>query len=472
MKDVAVSDDEVARARQEADGAPRKQAQVAAADGVAPGHPGLTVAGRHGAATGGALAFEVPDDVRYLTAEQLERLTSSFRAWYGAASNATQRRARGRLWLAFLLFRFGALRLGEVLGIDDEADVDRGHALLHVRGVQPRDVPLPEPVMAEVLRVLDDPMMFSLRGQVLRLDPGYLRRRFYERSGGCGIPRDHLSPRVLRHSRAIELLRGGVPLKVVQQVLGHQSVSLAGNLLRFSEDDARRILRNYLRKESRVRTSARNAFTGRVVSVRRSGFLVEVETLTPSGLRVVSIITEESRHSLDIAPGALVTATVKAPWVMLAPAGTGATGPGQPFMGQIGIGQAVTDAWAGQPAVAQPVVAQAATPAACREDESRETPCLAAACQVGADATRAGGDTSVDIAEGTPGGCSLVRNRYAGVVARVHDGGVAAEVVVDLPEGTTLCALVSGACVRELALAEGVPVTVLFKAFSVILNVV
>jgi len=467
MKDVAVSDDEVARARQEADGAPRKQAQVAAADGVAPGHPGLTVAGRHGAATGGALAFEVPDDVRYLTAEQLERLTSSFRAWYGAASNATQRRARGRLWLAFLLFRFGALRLGEVLGIDDEADVDRGHALLHVRGVQPRDVPLPEPVMAEVLRVLDDPMMFSLRGQVLRLDPGYLRRRFYERSGGCGIPRDHLSPRVLRHSRAIELLRGGVPLKVVQQVLGHQSVSLAGNLLRFSEDDARRILRNYLRKESRVRTSARNAFTGRVVSVRRSGFLVEVETLTPSGLRVVSIITEESRHSLDIAPGALVTATVKAPWVMLAPAGTGATGPGQPFMGQTG-----TDASADQPTVAPPVVAQAATPAACREDESRETPCLAAACQVGADATRAGGDTSVDIAEGTPGGCSLVRNRYAGVVARVHDGGVAAEVVVDLPEGTTLCALVSGACVRELALAEGVPVTVLFKAFSVILNVV
>lgn len=471
MKDVTDRDDGVvADVRQEGEGAQRQTPVMASGDGGAPGRTPLTASGRHGAATGGALAFEVPDDVRYLTAEQLERLTSSFRGWYEAASTATQRRARGRLWLAFLLFRFGALRLGEVLGIDDEADVDRVHAHLHVRGVQSRDVPLPEPVMAEVLRVLDDPMMFSLRGQVLRLDPGYLRRRFYERSGDCDLPRDHLSPRVLRHSRAIELLRGGVPLKVVQQVLGHQSVSLAGNLLRFSEDDARRILRNYLRKESRVRTSARNAFTGRVVSVRRSGFLVEVETLTPSGLRVVSIITEESRHSLDIAPGAFVTATVKAPWVMLAPAERGVAA-GQTLMGQIGIGQAGTDATA-----CQPVAPQAAIPAACGEDESREMPRLAAACQAGADAARAGEDAGVDAAPGAssdmPVACSLVRNRYAGVVARVQDGGVAAEVVVDLPEGTTLCALVSGACLRELGLAKGVPVTVLFKAFSVILNVV
>lgn len=387
--------------------------------------------------------FEVAEDVRHLSPAELERLTVAFRDWYETAAGPVQRRARGRLWLAFLLFRYGALRLGEALGLDDVADVDRSRSLVRVGGAQPREVALPESVMTEVLRVLDDPMMFALRGQVLRLDPGYLRRRFYDRAGGCGLPRDHLSPRVLRHSRAIELLRGGVPLKVVQQVLGHQSVSIAGNLLRFSEDDARRILRRYLRKESQPRTSARNAFTGRVTSVRRSGFLVEVVTTTPTGLRVVSIITEESSTNLDIAPGAVVTATVKAPWVMLAPGG-------------------VTSAARTVPCAGEDVPHQGATShggaAAMRPQRAGEP---------------GGGAAGPDHGDGTghaPDHAG-VRNRFAGIVSRLTDGGVAAEVIVDLPEGTSMCALVTSACVRELDLAVGRPVTVLFKAFSVILNV-
>lgn len=263
------------------------------------------------------LLFEVPEDVRHLPPDELDRLTCVFRRWFEAAAGPVQRRARGRIWLAFLLLRYGALRLGELLVMDDVTDIDAARSVVLVREPCPREVQLPEPVMVEIQRLLGEPMMYSLRGKVLRLDQGYLRRRFYERAPECGISRGHLSPRVLRQSRAIELLRGGVPLKLVQTILGQPSHGATGALLHFPEDDARRIVGDYLRKETRMRTSARNTFTGRVTGVKRDGLLVEVELATPTGLRIVAVITEESYGNLGLGQGAIVTASIKAPWVVL-----------------------------------------------------------------------------------------------------------------------------------------------------------
>ena len=338
-----------------------------------------------------AQSFQVPEGVKHLTSEQLDELTATFHAWFGAASTPVQRRSRGRLWVAFLMMRHGALRLGEVLALDDDADLDPLRQLVIVRGHGGREIQLPEPVMREVRRVLDDPMLFGLRGRVFRLDQGYVRRKFYERAAECSIPKEYLNPRVIRHSRAVELLRGGVPLKIVQGILGHQSMNQTANYLRFSDDEVRRIVHHYLNKETRMKTSARNAFTGRVTSIVKDGLLVEVELTTNSGLKVVSVITEESAQNLGVSTGKVMTATVKAPWVILA-----------------------------------------------REENRLKT---------------------------------SARNRYAGKVARVNLSEIAAEVVVDLPEGTTVCALLTVESVKALDLAPGTDILVMFKAFSVILNV-
>ena len=68
-----------------------------------------------------------------------------------------------------------------------------------------------------------------------------------------------------------------------------------------------------------MKTSARNVFQGRIVSLRRSGLLVEVVLSTAGGLRITALITDESCRSLALCDGKLVNASVKAPWVMVQP---------------------------------------------------------------------------------------------------------------------------------------------------------
>ncbi len=67
--------------------------------------------------------FTVPDNVRHLTSEQLETAMQAFSDWYRSAATSAQTRSRGRLWLVFLLIRYGALRLGEALALDDRVDL-------------------------------------------------------------------------------------------------------------------------------------------------------------------------------------------------------------------------------------------------------------------------------------------------------------------------------------------------------------
>ncbi|MFQ9866902.1 MAG: hypothetical protein ACLRWP_07720 [Bilophila wadsworthia] len=78
--------------------------------------------------------FTVPENVRHLTSEQLDAVSKAFLDWYKASVSTTQGRSRGRLWLVFLLIRYGALRLGEVLSIDDRTDLDFARSVVSVRG--------------------------------------------------------------------------------------------------------------------------------------------------------------------------------------------------------------------------------------------------------------------------------------------------------------------------------------------------
>ena len=63
------------------------------------------------------------------------------------------------------------------------------------------------------------------------------------------------------------------------------------------------------------------------------------------------------------------------------------------------------------------------------------------------------------------------RNQLDGTVTRVVAGAINAEVVLALPGGGTVAAVITNASVKTLRLAKGSAVTALFKASSVILGV-
>ncbi|MDD4951719.1 MAG: TOBE domain-containing protein [Desulfovibrionaceae bacterium] len=351
-----------------------------------------------GAAAGGLRPhrlFSIPEGVKHLDGLELARVTEAFRAWAERPRRSDVRVSRKRLWLIYMLLRFTGAKLGEVLGLDDSMDFDLDQGLVRFctgtrRDNAAREVQLPEALVREISQVLDDPAFAAWRGRLFRMDPGHVRRKFYERAAECGLPKDCLNPNALRRSRAIELLREDVPLKVVQSILGHSTTDLTAAYLNFSEQDVKRIARHFLEAEKR-KTSARNSFFGKITRVTAGDIQSLVELTTLSGRRVFSMVTNNSVAVLGLVEGAFASAVVKAPWVGL-----------------------------------------------CAGDEP-------------------------------PATCA--ENLFQGQVETVNQGGISVEVIVRLPDGLRVCSIISAASARDLGLAQGDRVWVMFKSLSVILNV-
>jgi len=342
-----------------------------------------------------ARAFIVPPDVKYLETGQLDALTGAFRDWAASPKRADTRLSRARVWLIYTLLRHTAARLGEVLGVNDATDLDLARGTVRFRGDKdgealPREVLLPAEAIQELRLFFADPASCGLRGRVFQMDAGFIRRKFQERAVQCGLPKELANPRTMRHSRAVEMLRGGMPLTVVQRILGHGTVNLTAHYLSFSDQDIQAIVEHYLSKENRMKTSARNSFSGPVTAIKHGKILSEVELTTSSGNKVVSVITTESFHKLGIVDGMAMTATIKAPNVIIL-----------------------------------------------KEPEAGKT---------------------------------SARNRFHGTIARINEGMIAAEVVVALPDGTEVCALITDESVKNLDLKVGDSVWTLFKVFAVVLN--
>jgi molybdate transport system regulatory protein len=207
------------------------------------------------------------------------------------------------------------------LGLDLKQDVGGGsHAVRFHRGDGPgrhadRAVQIPPAVAAEIHAAAG---LFARRaaagGGALRLGPAHVRRKFYEWAAAIGLPRGLGAPEVICRSRAVELMQGNVPLTVVQRILGHASPSLAASWVSCSAEEMRRAEAFFVERENRRRTSARNAFFGRVEALRKGDVHAWVEICTPGGCRIGAVITHHSVTRLGLKPGALVAAEVKAPW--------------------------------------------------------------------------------------------------------------------------------------------------------------
>jgi molybdate transport system regulatory protein len=77
----------------------------------------------------------------------------------------------------------------------------------------------------------------------------------------------------------------------------------------------------------------------------------------------------------------------------------------------------------------------------------------------------------VTLLSGAPAYRFSARNQLSGTVSAITKGAVNSQVAVTLPGGSTVSAVVTNEAVAELGLADGTPVTALFKAGHVVVGV-
>ena len=180
----------------------------------------------------------------YLTEDQVNVLTKSFQRWFDEAPNKW-RKSRARYWTVFLVLRFSGARLGEVLQIDDTQDINWREGEIRILTLKRRQrtyrtVFLPQLVLTELSRLLVE--FPDLQSRLFSVHDRVFRRVFAERAQKAGIPKELAHPHVLRHTRAIEMIRAGVPLTLIQQLLGHSALTTTAVYLRVFQGEAKRIL--------------------------------------------------------------------------------------------------------------------------------------------------------------------------------------------------------------------------------------
>ena len=169
-----------------------------------------------------------------LTVEEVERLLE---AAAGAGDSPTAA-LRARVLLE-LLYAAG-VRIGEALGLDrEDLSLDGGFVRVIGKGDRERLVPIGEVAVAWLRRWIDEarpallavahvtpsrggPLFLGDRGgRLARQQAWAIVRAAAERAGMSG----RVSPHTLRHSFATHLLEGGADLRIVQELLGHASIS-------------------------------------------------------------------------------------------------------------------------------------------------------------------------------------------------------------------------------------------------------
>jgi integrase/recombinase XerD len=139
---------------------------------------------------------------------------------------------------ALLEFLYGTgARISEAVGADrDDLDLDDGSAILHGKGGKTRLVPVGtyaraalddylvrvRPALAAAGRGTPAVFLNARGGRLSRQSAWTILRRA---ASVAGLDASRMSPHTLRHSYATHLLDGGADVRVVQELLGHASVT-------------------------------------------------------------------------------------------------------------------------------------------------------------------------------------------------------------------------------------------------------
>ena len=268
------------------------------------------------------LSHSIPEAAQFLDTAGLNRMEQSFREWVNASLRADVRLARRRILLIFLLIRYTGAKLNEVLDLNPFHDVNHERQSVFFHNLDgsvqtAREVQISEALSREISSMFADPDFAASISDTLSIDPAFVRRKFYERAQACGLPKRLGGPEMIRKARGSELMQGNVPLSAVQKILGHSTANLTSSYVTFSEDEIRQVTRYFMEKESSRKTSARNFFFGKIQVIKRGDIQSQVELVTVEGYPVTTIITNDSLGRLGLKVGKLITAEVKAPWVVL-----------------------------------------------------------------------------------------------------------------------------------------------------------
>ena len=169
-----------------------------------------------------------------LTVAETERLSVAA----GADDDPDPTRIRDRALLE-LLYAAG-LRISEALGLDrDDVSLEGGFVRVVGKGDRERLVPVGEIAIERLARYLDGPratwlgsstvapahggpLFVTARGRRLARQQAWT---VVKRAARTAELTDRVSPHTLRHSFATHLLEGGADLRVVQELLGHASIT-------------------------------------------------------------------------------------------------------------------------------------------------------------------------------------------------------------------------------------------------------
>jgi len=177
--------------------------------------------------------------VEYLSREELERLFEAVSAGAGTSAANAIRVARDRALLE-TLYSTG-LRVSELVSLNRaQVDLVRKEFMVRGKGKKPRIVFLSEraaTIIQDYLKLRDDnfePLFLNYRhgraaeditlGEKRRLSTvmvEYLVRNYARKAGII----KKVTPHVLRHSFATELLVNGADIRSVQEMLGHSSIT-------------------------------------------------------------------------------------------------------------------------------------------------------------------------------------------------------------------------------------------------------
>jgi molybdate transport system regulatory protein len=260
---------------------------------------------------------------RCLDTAALGRLEQAFRDWVDATPRRDVRPARQRVLLIFLLIRYTGARLNEVLALDPWTDIDGERRTVRFGSAGQdnertlRKVQISEALAGEIRQILLDPVFREATGSRFRVDPAFVRRKFYEQAAACGFEKRLGGPEMVRKARAVELMQAKMPLAAVQKMLGAAMPHRGAARISFSPEEIEEVTRRFVEREATRRTSARNTFFGKISAIRRGDIQTRVTLLTVGGQTVSTVITNDSLERLDLAEGRLMAAEIKAPWVML-----------------------------------------------------------------------------------------------------------------------------------------------------------
>lgn len=175
---------------------------------------------------------------RAVSSRDLDRLLTALRSAADIKGTALKAQALARpheatTLLAVVLMVATGLRVGEVVGIRHR-DLDLPGRTLRVsgKGAHERQVFITNDWVSTLvtaylitrsdLRVNHAFLLFNCQGAPL--DPSVVRRRINEAARKAGL-QSRITPHMLRHTAATQLLEAGVDIRYIQRLLGHASLT-------------------------------------------------------------------------------------------------------------------------------------------------------------------------------------------------------------------------------------------------------